>query len=44
MAGSWTTDDLTALVQIVIRNRAVMEGIDGGLARLANPVRRVLIT
>ena len=42
MAGSWTTDDLTALVQIMIRNRAVMEGMDGGLARLANPARRLL--
>jgi cyclopropane-fatty-acyl-phospholipid synthase len=42
MAGSWTTDDLTALVQIMIRNRDVMEGMDGGLARLANPVRRLL--
>ena len=42
MAGSWTTDDLTALVQIMIRNREVTEGIDGGLARLANPVRRFI--
>ena len=42
MAGSWTTDDLTALAQIMIRNRAVMEGMDGGLARLANPVRRFI--
>ena len=42
MAGSWTTDDLTALVQIMIRNRAVTEGLDGGLARLANPVRRLI--
>jgi cyclopropane-fatty-acyl-phospholipid synthase len=42
MAGSWTTDDLTALVQIMIRNRGVTEGIDGGLARLANPVRRFI--
>ena len=40
MAGSWTTDDLTSLVQIMIRNRDVTEGIDGGLARLAAPVRR----
>src|ERR1700687_4711348 len=31
MAGSWTSDDLTALVQIMIRNRAVTDGIDGGL-------------
>jgi cyclopropane-fatty-acyl-phospholipid synthase len=42
MAGSWTTDDLTALVQIMIRNRDVMEGMDAGLAALANPVRRLL--
>jgi cyclopropane-fatty-acyl-phospholipid synthase len=42
MAGSWTTDDLTALVQIMIRNRVVTEGLDSGLARLANPVRRFI--
>jgi cyclopropane-fatty-acyl-phospholipid synthase len=42
MAGSWTTDDLTALVQIMIRNQDVMEGMDAGLARLANPARRLL--
>ena len=42
MAGSWTTDDLTTLVQIMIRNRDVMEGMDGGLARLASPARRLL--
>ena len=42
MAGSWTTDDLTALVQIMIRNREVMEGIDGGLAQLASPIRRLV--
>src|SRR6202790_4521861 len=39
MAGSWTTDDLTALVQIMIRNRDVMEGMEGALARLARPAR-----
>ena len=42
MAGSWTTDDLTALVQIMVRNRNVMEGIDGGLAQLASPIRRLV--
>ncbi len=42
MAGSWTTDNLTALAQIMLRNRNVMEGMDGGLARLANPVRRFI--
>jgi len=42
MAGSWTTDNLTALAQIMLRNRDVMEGMDGGLARLANPIRRFI--
>jgi cyclopropane-fatty-acyl-phospholipid synthase len=42
MAGSWATDDLTALAQIMLRNREVMEGMDSGLARLANPVRRFI--
>lgn len=42
MAGSWTTDDLTALVRIMVRNREVMDGLDGGLARLASPARRLL--
>jgi cyclopropane-fatty-acyl-phospholipid synthase len=42
MAGSWTTDDLTALVQIMIRNRDVTEGMDAGLARLGSPARRLL--
>ncbi len=42
MAGSWTTDNLTALAQIMLRNRDVMEGMDSGLARLANPVRRFI--
>lgn len=42
MAGSWTTDDLTALVRIMVRNRGVMEGLDGGLARLTNPARKLL--
>ena len=42
MAGAWTTDDLTALVQIMIRNQDVMDGMERGLARLANPVRRAI--
>lgn len=42
MADAWSTDDLTALVQIMIRNREVMEGMEGGLARLANPLRRFI--
>src|SRR5260370_9800114 len=39
MAGSWTTDDLTALAQIMIRNPDVMEGMHCGLPRRAYQVR-----
>jgi cyclopropane-fatty-acyl-phospholipid synthase len=42
MSGSWTTDDLTAVMRLAIRNSDVTEGMDGGLARLANPLRRFL--
>src|SRR5260370_33472726 len=42
MAGSWTTDDLTALVQIMIRNRHVLAAMDRDLGRLANPATRLL--
>lgn len=37
----WTTDDLTALVQVLVRHRDVLEGLEGGLARVAAPLRRV---
>ncbi|MCW5656707.1 MAG: class I SAM-dependent methyltransferase [Burkholderiaceae bacterium] len=42
MAGDWWCDDLTALVRILLHNRAVIDGVDGGLAKLAEPVRRLL--
>ena len=42
MAGDWSCDDLTALSRIFLVNRGVLDGMDGGMARLANPVRRVL--
>ena len=31
MHGHWTCDDLTALVRMLLRNRAVLDGMDGGL-------------
>jgi cyclopropane-fatty-acyl-phospholipid synthase len=40
--GHWNTDDLTALVRILIANRGMLDGLDGGLARLAEPARRAL--
>jgi cyclopropane-fatty-acyl-phospholipid synthase len=32
--GDWTTDNLTALARLFVRNRAVLETLEGGLARL----------
>ena len=42
MAGCWSADDLTTLMRLMVRNRDVMEGMESGLARAANPVRRTL--
>jgi cyclopropane-fatty-acyl-phospholipid synthase len=42
MAGDWTVDDLTALVRILLVNRGVLDGLDGGWSRLVAPARRVL--
>lgn len=41
VAGDWFADDLVALVQLMVRNRAVLDGVEGGLARLMAPVRRL---
>jgi cyclopropane-fatty-acyl-phospholipid synthase len=40
--GRWRASDLTALVRLMLRNRAVMNGLEGGLALVAEPVRRLL--
>jgi len=42
MAGDWAVDDLTSLVRILLVNRGVLDGMDGGWSRLAEPVRRLL--
>ncbi|MGZ5269050.1 MAG: class I SAM-dependent methyltransferase [Ramlibacter sp.] len=42
MAGDWWTDDLTALVRIMIVNRDVLDGLDGGFSRVAEVARRLL--
>jgi cyclopropane-fatty-acyl-phospholipid synthase len=36
--GSWSCDDLTALVRIMVRNREVLNGLEGGLALLRRPL------
>jgi cyclopropane-fatty-acyl-phospholipid synthase len=41
-AGDWTTDDLTALVRVMVRNSDVLDGMEKGFARLMAPLRRGL--
>lgn len=36
--GGWSCDDLTALVRIMVRNRAVLNGLEGGLALIRRPL------
>jgi cyclopropane-fatty-acyl-phospholipid synthase len=40
--GWWTTDNLTGLVRLMVRNRSLLDGLETGLARLAQPARRLL--
>ena len=40
--GHWRCDDLTALVRLMVVNRAVLEGMETGLARFACLARRTL--
>lgn len=36
--GLWDTDDLVDLVRIMVRNRDLLDGMDGGLARIGRPL------
>ena len=42
MEGWWDTDNLTDLIRVLVRNRDVMEDMEKGAARLAQPVRTLL--
>lgn len=42
MAGYWRCDDLTSLVRILLQNRDVLDGMEGGLARLTAPLQKIL--
>jgi cyclopropane-fatty-acyl-phospholipid synthase len=44
MAGDWSCDDLTTLVRIFALNRAVLNGLEKGLARLGMSLFRVIHT
>jgi len=39
MLGHWRSDDLTGLMRLMVRNRATLEGLEAGLARLSSPLR-----
>ena len=42
VAGDWSTDDLTELIRLFLRNRNAMEGLETGFARFAQPLRNLL--
>ena len=42
MLGFWECDNLTNLVRFMVVNRDVMDAVEGGIARLAMPVLRML--
>ena len=42
MQGYWSVDDLTGLMRILLQNRAVLDGMETGLARYAAPVQQAL--
>ncbi len=41
MAGDWETDDLTALIQLFVRNRDLLDNMEGGSARIKNAMLKV---
>ena len=41
VAGHWEADDLPGLVRVLVRNRAVLEDLEGGLARLGAPLLKL---
>ncbi|MBS0379428.1 MAG: class I SAM-dependent methyltransferase [Proteobacteria bacterium] len=40
MAGHWECDDLVSLVRILVRNRDLLDGLEGGFARVAGALLR----
>ena len=40
--GSWACEELSEMLRILLRNRGVLERMDGGLALLGKPVRKLL--
>jgi len=42
MQGKWQTSDLAGLMRVLVLNREVMDGLERGLARLGQPLLRLL--
>lgn len=42
MQGHWHSDDLTAVVRLIVRNRDLLDGLDAGPVRFARPLRALL--
>jgi cyclopropane-fatty-acyl-phospholipid synthase len=42
MSGFWSVDDLTRLVRIIVLNRNVLTGMEGGLAMITRPIHGLL--
>jgi len=42
MQGYWSVDDLTGLMRILLQNRGVLDGMEGGLAHLTMPLQKAL--
>lgn len=40
--GNWSTDDLTGLLRILLRNRAVLEKMDAGFAIISRPLKKLV--
>jgi cyclopropane-fatty-acyl-phospholipid synthase len=41
MQGMWSTDDLTTLIRIFVRNMKLLDEMEGGLAALSTPARKL---
>lgn len=41
MKGYWTADDLTAVVRVLLRNREILNGMETGPARFAEPAHKL---
>ena len=41
MHGYWTCDDLVAVVRLLLQNREVLDGMEGGLARVTEPLQKL---